>query len=365
MKTIVDAKPFSDALANACTVPRKSRIPCLNEVYVHAYPDKCILAATDLTTWFITEIPAQGDEFSFIFSRSCVAEKASRYFCGELVMEYDVLENEKRPRSRLTMRNGARTCEFEASSGEDYPDLPNEDGAPLFSVQAGRLMDRIKRTGYAAEKPSAHARPIGSCIQFSGNSIFALDGRRMAWDTDESLTAPREFGLQLDFLAHLKVFGEARVDFLWGAHYLQVTDGRTHLFSQHRELSVFNFQGAIPQRYAEQFTVSPKEFLRELTYLKGLLPKRAKPYVYFHNDTLTALASGEKYRTAISISGETDLTVGFDLVYMMDALKQFSGKPRVTVKFGGGMSPIVVGAENRSDHALVLPVWVKSDADVA
>ena len=36
MKTIVDAKPFSDALANACTVPRKSRIPCLNEVYVHA-----------------------------------------------------------------------------------------------------------------------------------------------------------------------------------------------------------------------------------------------------------------------------------------------------------------------------------------
>ena len=54
MKTIVDAKPFSDALANACTVPRKSRIPCLNEVYVHAYPDKCILAATDLTTWFIT-----------------------------------------------------------------------------------------------------------------------------------------------------------------------------------------------------------------------------------------------------------------------------------------------------------------------
>ena len=334
MKTIVDAKPFSDALANACTVPRKSRIPCLNEVYVHAYPDKCILAATDLTTWFITEIPAQGDEFSFIFSR-------------------------------LTMRNGARTCEFEASSGEDYPDLPNEDGAPLFSVQAGRLMDRIKRTGYAAEKPSAHARPIGSCIQFSGNSIFALDGRRMAWDTDESLTAPREFGLQLDFLAHLKVFGEARVDFLWGAHYLQVTDGRTHLFSQHRELSVFNFQGAIPQRYAEQFTVSPKEFLRELTYLKGLLPKRAKPYVYFHNGTLTALASGEKYRTAISISGETDLTVGFDLVYMMDALKQFSGKPRVTVKFGGGMSPIVVGAENRSDHALVLPVWVKSDADVA
>ena len=225
MKTIVDAKPFSDALANACTVPRKSRIPCLNEVYVHAYPDKCILAATDLTTWFITEIPAQGDEFSFIFSRSCVAEKASRYFCGELVMEYDVLENEKRPRSRLTMRNGARTCEFEASSGEDYPDLPNEDGAPLFSVQAGRLMDRIKRTGYAAEKPSAHVRPIGSCIQFSGNSIFALDGRRMAWDTDESLTAPREFGLQLDFLAHLKVFGEARVDFLWGAHYLKSQTG--------------------------------------------------------------------------------------------------------------------------------------------
>lgn len=69
MKTIVDAKPFSDALANACTVPRKSRIPCLNEVYVHAYPDKCILAATDLTTWFITEIPAQGMNFPSFFPK--------------------------------------------------------------------------------------------------------------------------------------------------------------------------------------------------------------------------------------------------------------------------------------------------------
>lgn len=365
MKSIVDAKQFSDALANACTVPRKSTIPCLNEVYVHAYPDKCILAATDLTTWLITEIPAQGDEFSFILSRSCVVEKASRYFCGELVMEYDVLENEKHSRSRLTMRNGARTCEFGASPGEDYPDLPDEEGSPLFSVQADRLMDRIRRTGYAAEKPSSHARPISTCIQFSGSSIFALDGRRMAWDTDESLTAPREFGLQLDFLTNMKVFGEAQVEFLWGAHYLQVTDGRTHLFSQHRELSVFNFQGAIPQRYAEQFTVSPKEFLRELTYLKGLLPKGAKPYVYFHNGMLTVLAAGEKYRTAISISGKTDLTIGFDLGYMMDALKQFSGEPWVTVKFSGGMSPIVVGTEDRSDHALVLPVRVKSDADVA
>lgn len=365
MKTIVDAKQFSDALANACTVPRKSAIPCLNEVYVHAYPDKCILAATDLTTWFITEIPAQGDEFSLILSRSCVVEKASRYFCGELVMEYDVPENEKRSRPRLTMRNGARTCEFGASPGEDYPDLPNEDGAPLFSVQAGRLMDRIKHTGYAAEKPSTHARPINTCIQFSGSSIFALDGYRMAWDTDESLTAPREFGLQLDFLAHLKVFGEAQVDFLWGAHYLQVTDGRTHLFSQHRELSVFNFQGAIPQRYVEQFTVSPKEFLQELTYLKGLLPKMAKPYVYFHSGTLTALASGEKYRTAISISGKTDLIIGFDLGYMTDALKQFSGEPWITVKFSGGVSPIVIGSDGRSDHALVLPVRVKSDAAVA
>lgn len=43
MKTIVDAKPFSDALANACTVPRKSRIPCLNEVYVHAYEERRVL----------------------------------------------------------------------------------------------------------------------------------------------------------------------------------------------------------------------------------------------------------------------------------------------------------------------------------
>lgn len=65
--------------------------------------------------------------------------------------------------------------------------------------------------------------------------------------------------------------------------------------------------------------------------------------------------------THVSMSGRDDMVVGFDLRYMLDALKQFRKETEVRIKLSGIYTPIVIEAEGRSDFALVLPVRLREE----
>lgn len=68
-----------------------------------------------------------------------------------------------------------------------------------------------------------------------------------------------------------------------------------------------------------------------------------------------------RFTTRVSMVGRGDLTIGFNLRYMLDALKQFRKEPTVRIKLSGPYTPIVVEAEGRSDFALGLPVRLRDE----
>lgn len=68
-----------------------------------------------------------------------------------------------------------------------------------------------------------------------------------------------------------------------------------------------------------------------------------------------------RFTTRVSMVGRGDLTIGFNLRDMLDALKQFRKEPTVRIKLSGPYTPIVVEAEGRSDFALVLPVRLRDE----
>ncbi len=59
------------------------------------------------------------------------------------------------------------------------------------------------------------------------------------------------------------------------------------------------------------------------------------------------------------MEGRGDIVLGFDLSYMLDAVRQFNGTEQITIKLGGRYAPMVIEAEGRSDYAMVLPVRMK------
>ena len=123
---------------------------------------------------------------------------------------------------------------------------------------------------------------------------------------------------------------------------------------------MFDVDGAVPKKFAEEFYISPKEFLRELDYLKKLVRSMDKANIGFSGGRLYLSAASGSYSTQVQVDGESSIDFGFELRCMVDALRQFRGEPAVKMKVISPVAPIVLEAEGRSDFAMVLPVRVKA-----
>lgn len=360
MRAIVDAKEFSQALDKVSKVLKKSKyIPALGEAMVRFSGGRCVLTGTDFETWLTAEIPAQGDDFSFVFHRTVNAVKACRRFDGDLTLELTETGEDRERRLRLCMSCGDRAGEFHAFFPEDYPEMPELEPEQSFSTNAASLMERIDRIKYATLKPSRNNSASSTSIQFSGSRIYCLDGLRAAWSTDEALSVPKPFMVTVAPLEHLKLFGKQDVSVNLCKRHIDITDGSLHLIARLVEAVLFDLDSAVPKDFQEEIYVSPSEFLTELAYLKDLMPSGQTPYVRFCGGSLLTRADECGYQPKVWLEGRSEIEVGFNLNYMADALRQFKGESRVRMKLRTPISPILLEAEGRGECALVLPVRPK------
>lgn len=362
MKSSVDAKAFSKALDQVSKVLKKSVLPILGEVSVLFLENKCILTATDLETWITTEIPARGDTFAFVFSRTKDVARACRLFEGNLTIEVTETGRERERSLLTTLRCGSRAGEFAALLPEDYPVLSPITAETAVTMNAAELFTRVERVRYAAKKPSPNcARVDITCVQFDGKRIFALDGYRVACDASEAQIFPKPFMTSGEALSHLKMFGSNEVSIRYGKNRIQVTDGTSSLYLRMADAQIFQLDNAVPKSYREAFHIRPKDFLRELDYLKKIAVGEKVIAVRFRGDQLFVSAASGTYSTHIELDGTNDTTFGFDLSYMEDALRQFKDEPWVKMKVSSEVSPFILEAEGRGDFAMVLPFRLKKE----
>lgn len=367
MRTRVDAKAFIQALDRVSGLIRKSAIPVLNAVLVRFEEDRCTLTSTNIEAYLSAVLPAQGDAFAFLLDRPRETARAFRQFEGELALEQTETGEGDRRRIKLVLSCGPRSAELHPFLPEDFPRYPIWEAKDSFTANAARLYARVERVKYAVGIPrKEEARACVVSVQFSGNRVYALDGCRMAWDTDPELDVPRPFMAAPDALEHLKLFGDQAVSVRLGERYAEVADGVTSLLFRLPEGELFKLDSAIPERYQVEAQVSPAEFLAELKYLKRSLRGNRAHMVRFSGGNLLAESAGERYATKISATGCDGVEFGFNLDYMADALEQFGKEPSVKMKVrAGSLGPIIFEADGRNDHAMVLPVRLKEASRAA
>ena len=358
-KITTDAKDFSEALSQVSSVLRHMGDPVLHafsEVLVRCRENRCVLTGTDLNTWLGKEIPAQGDDLAFVFKRTKEIAKACQLFNGELTLEVsDTGESDNRSLN-LCMRCGNRIMEFEALEPGNHQDYTPIEAETTFSINAATLLKRVERVSYAAPKSNDSRHSSASGVQLAGHQVYALDGMRLACDTDEHYSFPQPFMAYGDALSYLKIFGDEEVSISLSKYRGEIRHGDTTIGFRVLGDDVFHVEKAIPQKFQEKFSVVPKAFLRELNYLKRFSSKLARPYVRFHAGTMVMPGMIGKYRTTVEIVGENNITFVFNLHYMIDAIKQFKDEPLVTMKVNTSLTPIVITADGRSDMGMICTV---------
>ena len=148
--------------------------------------------------------------------------------------------------------------------------------------------------------------------------------------------------------------GEATVRI--GTNHIWFSTDAVSICCHSEGVDTFPLWNAIPKSFSEEFYVSPKEFLRELEYMESFQPKKHRRTVCFCGGRLFFDKAESKCSTSVEIEGESEISIGIDQRFMKDALTQFKDAPRVKMKLSGGIGPIILEAEGRSDFALVLPV---------
>ena len=73
-----------------------------------------------------------------------------------------------------------------------------------------------------------------------------------------------------------------------------MTDGTITIISRTADSEPYHLESAVPRKYLETFSVSPREFLTELKYLKDVIPMTRKPYVYLCGNELLMPVNGRR-----------------------------------------------------------------------
>ena len=360
MRAKVDAKEFIQALDKVSNLIRKSAIPALTAVLVRLEAGQCTLTSTNLDSYLSIRLPAQGDDLAFLLGRPKETARAFRQFDGELLLEQTETGEDTKRRIKLVLSCGPRSAELFPFLPEDFPEQQKWESKYMFTANAARLYSRVERVKYAAAAPNPENHwACRNNIQFSGSRVYTLDGYRLSCDADSELVVPVPFMASPDVLGHLKLFGNQNVTIRLGERYALVTDGVTTLTFRLPEGELFKLDSAIPSTFQAEFEVYPKNFLNELDYLKRALRGKSHHAVRFSSGELLAASQGERYATRIQADGDANVTFGFNLDYMADALKQFEKEPAARMKLANPRGPLIIEATGRTDYALVMLVQIR------
>ena len=358
MRSSVDAAAFYKAMTALMDIPAKSPVKVLQEIKAEFTADHCTLSATDFGTWLSVTIPASGDDFAFVFWNSAGVQKVCRYFTGQLELEL----SGQRKSQIITMYCGDKGGKFPVHEAEECPTWPEFEAKQSYTANAANILKCVKQVKYAVDLRST--RPEYQGVLFQNKHIWAVEGHRAACCDDGGLDVEKPFTVAVPALEHHKVFGNTDIQIdvnescvTFRNEWIRLT---AHCVPNATPLI---YENIVPQKWNEEFCFHRKDFVQALKYLLACIGKADKPYVRFHNGTVSLHVNGCLYKAAVSISAESSIIFGFDARFMLDALTQFEKQELATMRLTSPLGAISLVAGNSS--AIVLPVRLKEEQKAA
>lgn len=358
MRSSVDAAAFYKAMTALMEVTSKSSIEVLREIKAEFTGDQCVLSAADLDTWMSVTITAVGDSFDLVFRNSANIQKVCRHYDGALKLELQQRGDE----SFLTMRSGSKGGEFPVYDTKDCPVWPEFEVKQTYMANAAKILACVKQVKYAVDL--RNTRPEYQGVLFQNKHIWAVEGHRAGCCDDGGLDVETPFLVGVPALEQLKAFGDAEMQISVADNWVLFQNEHVRLLAKRiQNITPMTYESVVPQKWNEEFCFHRKDFVQALKYLLACIGKADKPYVRFHNGTLSLRVNGCLYKALVPISAESSIIFGFDARFMLDALTQFEKQDMVTMRLTSSLGAISLVAGSSS--AIVLPVRLKEEQKAA
>ena len=350
MKFTVNAKDFHAALKKADKVRlHKSALPSLEGVHISATGNICTLLATNHERWLSIPLKAEVKSPGSVTLDEIKALLKKIELLREDTLTFELPSEER----SLTITSKWQKFIQRTIRGP-FAEMPKAEKGQTYSYTAEALKTRCNSVKYAMS--SDLTRPVYTGIHFNGTDVVTMDMYRAALSTDNSLNITRPFTVPVDVLIAAKIMRGA-IELKVDSKFLTISDGQDIFmcrllcgdFMDYRE--VFKPKG-------NRVVINRKSFLESLEFLKAFAPVRKSafskmPVIAWEGNTLTLHETENKCEVDFPHPMSGECAIGFQVQYMIEALKQFD-TDEIMLAAKGSLEVMLL-EDGASQKALVLP----------
>lgn len=329
MKILISQEGLNATLTTvAKAVSTKNTIPVLSGVYLSAKDGKLTIRATDMELAIESVTPCE------VYAEGEIVLPA-RYF-GDLIrrIPYGNIELSVDYHNYVaTVRWGKSQYVIHGFSADQFPSLPDMEGASTFTVNQALLRDLLRQTTFAAGHDESKPWLTGVLFKLREGSITgtATDGIRIAYaETGADNPSGHSFSIiipsrSLNELTRLLTEDDNPVHIAVTSNQVFFDLGRVRVISRLLEGQYPDVMRLVPQSYPTTVVLQGAEFLEALERAT-LIAKDGTVKVGIQPDKVTITSNtpevGQVYEemTTSSMTGDP-LDIGFNAKFLVDFLK--------------------------------------------
>lgn len=346
----------------------KSSIPALEGLLVEAEENGVRITGFDLKKGIYNSFAADVAETgSVVIPARLLGEIVRKLPDGIVTVSADEY-------SAVNLVCGRADYNLIGTSAEDYPELPSMEHGSTLTVTQETLSGMIAQTSFAIS--TMESRPVytGALLEVEDGilTMVAVDGYRLALRKEKVESCDVDNmrfivpGSALSDVEKICISPEENVTVSVDSKHVSFSVGDTVLISRRLEGEFLNYRKTVPFEFPIQLKVQRTDMIRCADRVSLIIDDRSKnPLRCRFGDgqmvisCATPLGSAEDTCPLEGNGG--DIVVGFNNIYLLDALKA-APADTLTVNLISGSSPCVLTAEDGTDRFLymVLPVRLRA-----
>ncbi|MDR0861994.1 MAG: DNA polymerase III subunit beta [Oscillospiraceae bacterium] len=372
MKFSCDKSEFLAAILTASrATAAKSPVPALEGLLLEAEDDAVSITGYNLKTGIVTRIEAEVRETgAFVLGAKLLGEIVRR-------APEDTISLYTSADGRTRVDSGASTFDIVGTSAEDYPELPEIDGAEYIELGSKALKAMISQTSFAVSTDESRPILMGELFEVDKRriSVVAADGYRFALRREELDVAAENAcafivpGSALSEVEKIITGLDEDVRITVGARYIAFTVASTVLLTRRLEGAFLNYKAAVPTETKFTVRADRRELTDAVERVSLIISDRVRsPLRCVFDDGLLKLRTVSAYGSASDerrVDGDGEgLEVGFNHKYLLDALHA-APADEIALDLLAATKPCIVRPVDADDESFlygVLPVQLTRDA---
>jgi DNA polymerase-3 subunit beta len=342
-------------------VSTRATVQVLGGVLLRASEGSMELSATDMELSLRLSVEAQVEGGGAVVAPGRLLVDLAR-----LLPESEVILEHRPEHGVLEVTCGPASYKLNTYSAEDFPKLPEVEGAQTFAVDTSAFLETVSRVARAASRDESRPVLTGVLVRFEGGKLImaATDSYRMSVKETEiagGAAAELEAIVPARALTELSRIAQDSGELQIGVQENHVVFGAGDIWLTTRRIDgqFPNYKQLLPETFEHEVVLPREEFL-EVVRRASVMAQRNSPLrLRFAEGEVTVSAQtqdvGEAKETLpVSFSGEP-LEIGFNPDFLRDGLESVESE-EVALRLISPLRPGLIHSDAEDFSYLIMPI---------